>query len=84
MSDSTKPLFKPEDPVKVIGTFSVEKCVDANGNAFIRRCNDGMDAHELLFHLESIKLDMLLQLNTQLAERTQRTIITRTLKEAAE
>ena len=77
-------FFTPAEPVKVLGRFTFEECEDANGQRFTRRANDGITAVMLLAHLESLKLDLLLQLNSELAKRTQRTIITRTIKEAAE
>lgn len=74
-------FFTPQEPVQVVGFFTLELCKDASGNEFIRRANDGIDPYELMAHLESIRLDMLLQLNSDLAKRTQRTIITRTVVE---
>jgi hypothetical protein len=77
-------FFTPEEPVKVLASFTLEVCEDCNGMNFTRRCNDGISAFELITHLESVKLDLLMQVNCELAKRAQRTIITRTIKETGQ
>lgn len=73
--------FTPAQPVQVLGFFKFELCKDANGEEFFNRTVENIPSDELIIAFETIKLDMLLQMNTYLAERTKRTIITRTVVE---
>lgn len=76
-----KEQFTPAEPVKVLGFFKFELSIDANGEEFFNRTVENIPVPELINALEAIKLDILLQANSWLAERTKRTIITRTVVE---
>ena len=75
---------KPAEPYRRTRSFTIGQVIDANGVVWVHRTNDDFTPYELIALLEETKLDILLQLNTDLAERTKRTIITRDLVEPEE
>ena len=71
---------RPKVATKVLKSYSITLERDETGQQWIHRRNDGFNIGELITTMEAAKLDLLLQSHTELAERTKRTIITRTVE----